>query len=80
MVKKRSFTTVLAVMDITTHPRRAKALELGIAAMKLKINCQLDTGLARIYGAVKAKTLSLTRQTEKVNTKKGRRNASLSCF
>jgi len=80
MVKKKLFTTAPAVMGITTHPPLARALELGIAAMKLKINCQLDTGLARIYGAVKAKTLSLTRQTEKVNTKKGRHNASLSCF
>ena len=80
MVKKRLFTTVLVDMDITTHLLLAKALGLGIAAVRLKTNLQLDTGLARIYGAVKGKTLSLTRQTERVNTKKGRHNASLSCF
>lgn len=80
MVKKRLFTTVLVDMDTTTHLLLAKALELGTGVIKQKTNLQLGTGLVRICGAVKAKTLSLTRQTERVNTKKGRRNASLSCF
>ena len=78
MVKKKLFTTELAAMDITTPPRLAKASELDIVVVKLKINFQLVTGHARICGEVKVKTPNQTLQAKRVNTKKGRRNASLS--